>query len=112
MKCPNCGTELHFFDGCMVGCDNQECDYIRHFTEYASTIEARAEKAETELKAIKERIEAVTEKTLRKQFSEILGFKTCNGISDEECEKYTCDECPHNIYLHILNLIKQIGGVK
>jgi len=64
MKCPKCGSELHFFDGCMVGCDNEKCDYIRHFTEYASTIEAQKEKAEGELKAIKDRIEAVTEEDM------------------------------------------------
>jgi len=64
MKCEKCGSELHIFDGCMVGCDNEKCDYIKHFTEYASTIEAQKEKAESELKAIKEKTDKYLETIL------------------------------------------------
>lgn len=112
MKCPKCGSTLHSFDGCMVGCDNEKCYYRKHFTEYASTLETKKEKVEAELKAIKDRIEAVTEKDLRGCFAEKVRNKSCTDIEDEECEKYYCDSCPHNAFLKILNLIKQIGGVK
>lgn len=54
MKCPKCGSTLHSFDGCMVGCDNEKCYYRKHFTEYASTLEAGKEKVEAELQVIKD----------------------------------------------------------
>jgi len=52
MKCPKCGSETHRFDNVMYACD--KCDWIRHADEVINTLSERAEKAEGELKAIKE----------------------------------------------------------
>lgn len=69
MVCPKCGSEIE--DGWEGACDcaNKKCIYTykKGGTSYASIGEewqARAEKAEGELKAIKARIEAVTEEKI------------------------------------------------
>lgn len=86
MKCPKCGSETHRFDNVMYACDKG--DWIRHADEVINTLSERAEKAEGELKAIKEII-----------------VRYENGSCLQKCE-INCMECLTK------NIIKQIGGEK
>jgi len=66
MKCPKCGSEIEYGYEGECECKNKKCEYAykKGGTSYASIGEewqARAEKAEGELKAIKDRIEALSE---------------------------------------------------
>lgn len=107
MKCPKCGSETHRFDNVMYACD--KCDWVRHADEVINTLWARAEKAEAELKAIKERIEAINFETLNKIY--------CNQAfvgTDENCEQIWdyANISIDKVLNEMLDLIKQIGGVK
>ena len=105
MKCPNCGSEMKQFpDIALWECTNDKCkmegDYDYFVAdEIALEWQARAEKAEGELKAIKARIEAViTDKDdmLYYILDDCYCDNNMNGIADRR----------------IKELIKQIGGEK
>ena len=70
---------------------------------------ARAEKAEGELKAIKARIEAVTEETIKQKIYD----NAYKGIDNNDEAIWCFDNYDFNTFLkNILEIIKQIGGEK
>lgn len=116
MKCPICGSEMEiitqgdYSDGYEVAsCKNRTCIYCDNHINgcnsgsaiglnyVAEMWQTRAEKAESELKEIRDRIEAVTDE----EIEEALVFSS-DGYD------FDFDMSTDNIK----NLIKQIGGAK
>ena len=104
MICPKCGSEIE--DGWEGACDctNKKCEYAykKGGTSYATIgdeWQARAEKAEGELKAIKARIDK----------------NKINYIINHHLQKYNFNMGafePEPFIELVSNLIKQIGGEK
>ena len=96
MKCPKCGGKLYInqYQYHCNGCDRYYD--VCYFHD-------RAEKAEGELKAIKARIEAVTEAEAFK----IVDLVVKNCVRDNTVMSYR-----EHISKAVVNLIKQIGGEK
>lgn len=94
MKCEACNSTIIVADRQCENCGTSIFDI-------AIKWQARAEKAEAELEAIKARIEAVTEET-------IWNLIEKHGLGTKE----TCVPCVHEYAKETVNLIKQIGGVK
>ncbi len=108
MICPKCGSELEtiYPDGIgQFGCPI--CKLAEN--ELLPIALEKLAKAEGELKAIKARIEAVTEETIKQKIYD----NAYKGIDNNDEAIWCFDNYDFNAFLkNILEIIKQIGGEK